>query len=443
MDKDQKDFHKSRRKEFAKQIGKDSIAIIFGNTLINKSYDADYNFSQNRNFYYLTGFNEPNSALLLAPDGLNIDVNKKSKAVKEVLYVQKKDHLAETWNGKRLGRENVRNELGIENGIVNSDLKAFLNNKNLQKYSKLYINFSGLIKLTGEMKSILSDFMNYINIIASHIELIDASYLLGKMRAVKAPFELKQIKKACEISRKSYMDTMKKVKPGIYEYQVQANLQFNYQINSGEDAYPPIVAGGNNACILHYNENNKILKNGELLLIDSGAEYNYYCSDITRTFPINGKFTKEQKVIYEIVLDANKKCIKKIRQGVKYSELKALSEKVLADGLFNSGILKNKKDILKFSLHGVGHHIGLDTHDAVPYVKTTLQDNDTLKEGNVLTIEPGLYFPKGSKGIEKRFWGIGVRIEDDILVKRGGNINLTEGVVKEIGEIEMWMGRTD
>lgn len=335
----------------------------------------------------------------------------------------------------------MRAELGIENGEINTNLKNVLGRKVLEKYSRLYINFSELIKIAGEMKIIVNDFLNHLNIVAAHIEIIDAAYLLGKMRAVKTHFEIKQLQRACDITVKSYIETMKMIKPGINEHQIQATLDFNYKCNGSEDtAYPPIVAGGENACILHYEENDKVLKNGELLLIDSGAEFNYYCADITRTFPVNGKFSKEQKLIYEIVLRANKECIKKIRPGVKYTELMDLSDKVLADGLFKAGLLKNKKDVKTFSLHGVGHHIGLDTHDAVPGSKTLTTDNDTLKEGNVLTIEPGLYFPRGSKGIDKKFWGIGVRIEDDVLVTRKGGLELTGGVVKEIGEIEEIMG---
>ncbi len=192
------------------------------------------------------------------------------------------------------------------------------------------------------------------------------------------------------------------IKPGVNEYQVQANLEYNYKFNGSQDvAYRPIVAGGDNACILHYDRNDQVLKNGELLLIDSGAEYDYYCCDITRTFPVNGKFSEEQKIIYNIVLKANKECIKKIKPGVKLSALSDLSEKILAEGLIKAGILKDRKDIKKYSLHGVGHHIGLDTHDAVSSSKKLYEDNDILREGNVITIEPGLYFPVGTKGITK------------------------------------------
>ncbi|MEO8209974.1 MAG: aminopeptidase P family protein [bacterium] len=440
MNKEEKNFHASRRKEFSKIIGKDSIAIIFGSTHYNKSYDGDFNFKQYKNFYYLTGFKEPNSALILAPSGVKIKSGDKEKSVNEILYVQKKDSIMETWNGKRLGFENVHSELGIESAKDNYDLKKILTWKFFTKYRRLYINFGEMIKLSGEMKEIITSFLTNLNEIAPNIEIIDASFILGKMRAIKTQFEIKKIQKACDITIISFNAAMKIITPGLYEYQIQASLEYNYKYNGSEDnAYSAIVAGGENACILHYENNNQILKSGELLLIDSGAEYNYYCSDITRTFPINGKFSKEQRLVYNIVLNANKECIKKIKPGIKFSELKDLSEKALADGLYVAGILKNKKDIKNYSLHGVGHHIGLDTHDAVASNKTSSEDNDVLRKGNVLTIEPGLYFPSGSKGISKKYWGIGIRIEDDVLVTGNGNENLTIAMVKEAEEIESLM----
>jgi Xaa-Pro aminopeptidase len=437
MNKEQKDFHKSRRERYSELLGKDSLSIIFGNTARNKSYDGHFNFKQSKNFYYLTGFNEPNSALVIAPSGIEFHTTKGSNKINEALFVQKKDRMMETWNGKRLGYNNVSNTLGISNGFENQDLEGILNSRNIYNFRRLYINFAEMISLGSEMKKIITGFIDTLNMIAPNIEIADASFLLGVMRSVKTKFEIEQIKKACDISVNSFKDTMMKIKPGLYEYQVQANLEYNYKYNgSSDNAYSPIVAGGEDACILHYDTNNKKLKDGDLLLIDSGAEYEYYCSDITRTYPVNGKFSKEQKQIYNIVLKANKECINKIKPGVKFSDLRDFSEKILADGLHKAGILKDKKSIRKYSLHGLGHHIGLDTHDAVSYGKTVYEDNDTLRAGNVLTIEPGLYFPSGSKEIAKKYWGIGVRIEDDVLVKRGGRENLTEGLVKEADEIE-------
>lgn len=441
MTKEQKEFHRSRRVRYAELLGKDSLSIIFGNTARNKSYDGSYDFKQSKNYYYLTGFTEPNAALVIAPSGFEINSGKKSKIFHEALFVQKKDQMMETWNGKRLGYSNVKRVLGIDHGFVNEELTKILSSRNIYNFRRLYLNFAEMITLGSEMKGIISGFLNSLNVIAPNIEIADASFLLGVMRSVKTKYEIDEMKKACDISVNAYKDTMKKIRPGMYEYEVQANLEYQYMVNgSSDNAYSPIVAGGEDACILHYDSNNKKLRNGDLLLIDSGAEYEYYCSDITRTYPVNGKFSKEQKEIYDIVLKANKECIKKIKPGIKFSSLRDLSEKILADGLYKAGILKNKKLIRKYSLHGLGHHIGLDTHDAVSYGKTVYEDNDTLRAGNVLTIEPGLYFPSGSKDIAKKYWGIGVRIEDDILVKRGGFENLTEGLVKETGEIEEIMG---
>lgn len=442
MNIEEKAFHQSRRKEFAKQIGRDSIAIIFGNTNQNQSYDADFKFKQYKNFFYLTGLKEQNAALVLAPSGFKIKTGEEFNNIHEALFVQKNDNVMETWNGRRLGFGNVNKALGIESGFVNTELNQILSSRDLKNYRRLYINFSELIKVNDELKNIAGAFIENLNIKAAGIEIIDASYILGKMRSVKTQFEINQIQKACDITIRSYRKTMKMIKPEIFEYQVQANLEYNYKYNgSEENAYNPIVAGGENACILHYSENNNKLKSGDLLLIDSGAEYNYYCSDITRTFPVSGKFTRWQKIIYEIVLRANKECIKRIKPGVSYQNLQNFSEKILADGLIKSGLIKEKdrKEIKKYSLHGLGHHIGLDTHDAVPYGKTASDNNDALKAGNVITIEPGLYFTGKMKEIPKEFHGIGVRIEDDILVTSGGCRNLTGEMPKEIYDVESEM----
>lgn len=440
MNKEQKNFHKSRRKEFIRLIGKDSIAVIFGSTHQNKSYDGDFKFKQFKNFYYLTGFEEPNSAIVVAPNGINIKFEKSEKNVNEVLFVQKKDPFLETWTGKRMGYENVKEAIGIENSKLNSDLSNILSSNIFDSYSKLYLNFGEMLKLKGQMEQILTSFINNLNLLAPNIEIIDASYILGKMRAVKTEFEVKKIQHAANISITAYNEILKIIKPGVNEYEVQATLEYFYKYKGGEDlGYYPIVASGENACILHYESNNQLLQNDELLLIDSAAEYNYYSSDISRTFPVNGKYSTEQKMVYEIVLRSNKECIKKVKPGVKLSELKQLNEKILADGLNRIGLLKNKKNVKNYSLHGVGHHIGLDTHDAVPSNKTLSVDNDSLKPGNVITIEPGLYFNSGSKDIPKKFRGMGIRIEDDILVTKSGHRNLTEGMIKEVEDIERMM----
>jgi Xaa-Pro aminopeptidase len=438
MNKEQKAFHKSRRELLRKAMGKESIAIVFGSTNFNKSYDGDFRFKQYKNFYYLTGFEEPNSAIIISNAKIG---DSKSD---EVLFVQRKDLLLETWNGRRMGFENVSQELGIKKAFVNSELPGYLHLRRKKEIRRVYVNLSELIKLTGEMRQLAESFLESLNILASDVEIIDIAYLLGKLRSVKSDYEIKMISKAADISVKSYYETLDSIRPGKHEYEVQAALEYNYKVFGSEDnAYYPIVASGENGCILHYDSNNCLLKDGELLLIDSAGEHRYYCSDITRTFPINGKFTKEQRTVYDIVLKANKECIKRCRPGVSFSKLRDVSDKIIADGLNKAGILKNKKNIRKFTLHGLGHHIGLDTHDAVSYSKTSEDDNDTLRPGNVVTIEPGVYFPTGSEGIPKKYWGISVRIEDDVLVTKKDPVDFTSHMIKEADDIEKFMSSSN
>lgn len=443
MNKEQLEFHKSRREEFAKIMGEDSIAVIFGNTHINKSYDASYNFKQHKNFYYLTGFLEPDSVLMLSSKGIkyyDYD-NKKENVSKEILFVQEKDETKETWTGVRLGVQNVKSELGISDAKENFDLPDFLSYNLFKGYRKLYINFADLINLTGDIKEFATQFIDGLRSLAPAIQILDSSYLIGKMRRRKTTYELKVMQIAADISANSFNETLKKIQPGMKEYQVQANLEYNYKMNGSQDnAYSPICASGNHANILHYESNDDTLKEGELILIDSGAEYDNYCSDITRTYPISGKFSKEQREVYEIVLNANKQCIKKSKEGVKFDDLKNFCDKVLADGMAAKGILKNKNNYKKYTIHGVGHHIGLDTHDAVPYIINN-EIQDKLLVGDVITIEPGLYFPAGSKEIPKKYWGIGIRIEDDVVIGKNGSLNLTKNAVKEIDEIESLMSK--
>ncbi|MBS1517129.1 MAG: aminopeptidase P family protein [Bacteroidetes bacterium] len=440
MNKEQLSFHKSRRKEFSKLIGNDALAIVFGNTHRNKSYDGDYKFKQYKNFYYLTGFTEPNSALVIAPGGIKVTRSGKKNSVKELLYVQQNDERLETWNGKRMGYKNVKKSLGIENADINENLCKILHYNELKNFRKLYLNIAEMLKLTEEMKKIISEFIDSLNRIAPHTEIIDVSYILGTMRSIKTEFEINRIIAASEISIGSYNEILSILQPGMNEFEIQSALEYYYRYHGGDDtAYHPIVASGENACILHYEKNDKRLKENELLLIDSASEYNYYCSDITRTFPINGKFSNEQKQIYEIVLKANKECIKKTKPGVKFSSVAELSNRILAEGLFKAGLIKDKTKIRKYSLHGIGHHIGLDTHDAVPSSLTKNSDTDTLKPGMILTIEPGLYFTDKMKEIPAKYRGMGVRIEDVVLVTKAGPKVLTGGIVKEVKDVERMM----
>lgn len=436
MTKPQLSFHSSRRNVLLKQLDKNSLTLVFGSTFKHKSYDYDFPFKQNRNFFYLTGFNEPHSALLLAPGGIKISAGKnKLKTVKEILFVQQKDLSREVWTGKRLGCENVNKELGIEYGMVNTELMNFLTTNLTPNINQLYINIPEFYSLTGEMKKIVAGLYEKLRTMTPNIQLIDVNYLIGKMRFVKTDFEISQMKRSVALCVNAFEDAITSVKPGMKEYQLQSILEYNYKTYGASDvAFNTIVASGNNACTLHYESNRDTLKDGDLVLLDSGAEFNGYNSDITRTVPVNGRFTKEQKEIYELVLKVQKDVIKKIKPGVKLTDLKVYAKDALAKGLLKLKIIKKKEEIIKYYMHGVGHHLGLDTHDAVK----TNNEYDNLKTGNILTVEPGLYIAEGSDA-PKKYHGIGVRIEDDILVTKSGYENLTSALFKEVKDIEKYM----
>ncbi|MBI5404380.1 MAG: aminopeptidase P N-terminal domain-containing protein [Ignavibacteriae bacterium] len=433
-------FHKSRRQELLKQIDKHSLALVFGATFKHKSYDYDFHLKQNRNFFYLTGFEEPNAALLLAPGGIKVSAGKnKFKNVKEILFVQQKDKSREVWTGKRLGFENVNKELGIEYGQVNSEIMNFLTSNLTPQINKLYINIPELYALTGEMKRLMVDFYERLFTLTPNVHLIDINYLIGKLRFVKTGYEISQMKRSAGICVTAFQDAISQIGGGLYEYQVQSVLEYNYKAYGAMDtAFNTIVASGNNACTLHYETNQDILKEGDLVLIDSGCEYNGYNSDITRTVPVSGVFTKEQKEIYQLVLKVQKDVIKKIKPGVKLSYLKQYTRDALAKGLIALKIIKKKEEVTKYYMHGVGHHLGLDTHDAVKFGYDEKFDYDILKAGNIITVEPGLYISKDSDSPVK-YRGIGIRIEDDVLVTKNGNEILTASLAKDIADLENMM----
>jgi Xaa-Pro aminopeptidase len=442
MTKHKLSFHSTRRHELLKLLDKNSLALIFGATFKHKSYDYDFPLKQNRNFFYLTGFEEPNSALLLAPAGIKISAGKnKFKTVKEILFVQEKNKSCEVWTGKRLGFENVKKELGIEGGLVNTEIMNILITNLTPQINKLYINIPEFYALTGEMKKIVVDLYEKLFTLTPNVQLIDINYLIGKMRYVKTDFEISQMKRSADICVNAFEDAISQVRAGLYEFQIQSVLEYNYKSYGAMDvAFDTIVASGENACTLHYETNQDELKDGDLVLMDSGCEYKGYNSDITRTVPVNGKFTKEQREIYEAVLKVQKDVIKKIKPDVKLSHLKKFTKDALAKSLLNLKIIKDKSEVIKYYMHGVSHHLGLDTHDAVKFGWDEEGDYDILKIGNVITVEPGLYIAKGSDA-PKQYQGIGVRIEDDVLVTKNGNEVLTSALAKEVTDIEKIMGK--
>jgi len=412
-----------RRKRVAKQLKSRSIAIVCSSMHKTRSNDTEYPYRQESNFYYLTGFKEDNACLVFI---------KKKKKVKTFLFVEKKDPTKELWNGKRLGKDKAKKMFLVDNVFCIDELEEKLKKFSMKK-NFLYYDFFVSSKSIEQLKKSFQEIYAYYNL----------AQIIRKMRLIKSSNEIKLIRKAVEITKKAHHNAISVDKSSLYEYQLQAMIE-NIFKNEGaySDAYTSIVAGGNNANTLHYIQNDKPLKDGDLILIDAGCEYEYYASDITRTIPVNGVFSPAQKDLYNLVLDVQMKIISMIKPGVFRSTLHKKSEELLCEGMIRLGILSgNKKSLLeekahkKYYPHGVGHWLGIDVHDQAPY---RFRDGKEIpfKEGMVLTIEPGLYCDKKDKTIPRKFRGIGIRIEDDILVTKDGYENLSKGIAKTIEEIE-------
>lgn len=428
-----KNVFSSRRDDLSQSI-KDGIAIIPSASLKQRSNDTEYSFRQNSNFYYLTGFNETNSVLVIINKG---------DGYKTRLYLEKKDPVMELWTGIRLGKENAPDILGVDEAYdinqFDEDLEELiLGSKNL--YLSAFHDHS----ITKKIYKVTNELWNkrrkptFVPTQVTHID-----HKIEGMRLIKEPNELDQIKKAAKITAQGHKACMAKAKPGINERDIEGCLHYFFRKEGGSgEAYGSIVAGGNNANILHYIENDTELRDGDLLLIDAGAESNLYACDVTRTFPVNGKFTKEQKEIYEIVLNSQLKAIDSARPGKTLSSIHEVASKELIKGLIELGILTGTvEDIYSndkqkaYYPHGTGHWLGMDVHDQCPY---TDDDNSTivLKENMYFTIEPGLYFNENDQTVPERYRGIGIRIEDDILITKDGNEVLTKDIPKTIEEIE-------
>jgi len=415
--------YKSRRDALVETLSKNSVAVVFSATYKTRSNDTEYPYRQNSNFYYLTGFKEENSILVFI---------KKKKKTKTVLFVQKKDKTIELWTGKKEGVKKAKKRFLVDEVFLVDDFTTKLK-EYLADVKHLYFDFKQDDTDIRTLKEHTKDIYSYKNIAKP----------ISMMRLIKSEAEIKLIKKAISITKDAHHRVMMMDKLGKNEMHIQAELEYVFKKNMAyNDAYTSIIAGGNSANTLHYISNNKPLVDGELILIDAGCEYDYYASDITRTIPVNGKFTKVQKEIYNLVLEVEEKIISMVEPDVLRSDLHKKSEKLLVDGMVKLGILKGKtKKIIKkqkhkkYYPHGIGHWMGLDVHDEAPY-KDAKGKEIALKEGMVLTIEPALYFDKDDKYIPKEYRGIGIRIEDDILVTKDGFENLSVDISKTILGIE-------
>ncbi len=414
------DEYKKRRDKLGSKLSKNSLALISSSSYKIRSNDTEYPYRQNSNFYYTTGFREDEAALVI--------VKKRSK-VKTYLFVKKKDKAEELWNGKRVGVKEAKKRFLVDKVYAIDSFDKRL--KNLADGKKtLYFDFgSDGLDMSKKYKNIP--------------EHKNVAKIIEKMRLIKSTSEIELIKRSVEIAKDAHHRAMKFDKLGKFEYQVQAEIEHSFK-NQGaySDAYTSVVAGGDNANTLHYIQNNEKLSDSDLILIDAGCEYEYYTSDITRTIPVNGKFSDEQKEIYNLVLDTQLKVLEAIKPGVKRSKLQKISIKCITEALIKLGVLKGDvKKLIKdeaykpYYPHGIGHWMGIDVHDQCPYKDENTKEI-TLKKGMVLTIEPGIYLDKDDKKIPKKYRGIGVRIEDDILITNDGYENLSKDIAKSVEEIE-------
>jgi len=424
-----------RRKRLMSIMGKNTIAIIPSAKEMTRSRDTEFQFRQDSDFHYLSGFNEPDSVLVLIPGRKQGDY---------IIFNRERDPVKETWHGRRQGQEGVVKNFKAADAFPIADMDEIIPGM-LENRSRIYYAI-------GENKDFDDQVLGWLNTLRVQMkgtdpqgEIIDIRHHLHDLRLYKSRSEISLMKKAGKISSEAHKRGMQKTRPGVYEYNIEAEIQHEFARNGARfPAYNSIVASGENACILHYVENTDKLKDGDLLLVDAGCEYEYYAADISRTWPVNGKFSPIQRTIYDWVLKAQIAAIETIKPGANWSAPHEAAVKVLTKGLMEMGILKGRLATLikneaykPYYMHKTGHWLGLDVHDVGDYQVGGAPR--VLEPGMVMTVEPALYFSENDKSVAKKFRGIGVRIEDDILVTKDGYQNLTADVPKDADEIEALM----
>lgn len=427
-------MHKQNRKAFIEKMGPGGVAIFASASPAKWNHDTEYNYRPDPNFYYLTGFEEPESICVIAPD---------HPKHQYILFVRPKDRQAEIWNGKRVGVKNARRHYGAD--------KAYSIEKFSEKIGKYLQDAEKLYYTLGSNEDVDTEILaRFTQSVRSRIRsgkgfdtLVDPSPILSELRLIKNETEQQRLRLATEITVAGHVAAMKAIRPGLYEYELEALVDSTFRMNGANGpAFPTIVASGGNATTLHYTTNDCRIEDNTLVLIDAGAEYERYSGDVTRTFPANGTFTDAQREIYQLILDAHYAIIDCIRPGVSIDEPHQKSIELLTEGMLSLGLLKGKAKQLiekekyrKFYMYRVGHMLGLDVHD-VNCVHESSGDFKTFQPGMVMTIEPGLYVAEDRGNVPPAYLGIGVRIEDDILVTETGCEVLTSGVPKEIDEVE-------
>jgi Xaa-Pro aminopeptidase len=430
---------KKRRKQLMQRVGEGNIALIGSASMHTRNRDVNYPFRQDSDFYYLTGFNEPDALAVFVPGRPQGEY---------ILFCREFDAKKALWEGAHSGLEGATTHYDADDAFPIDDLDDILPGL-LENKTKVFYPMGCNLELDHNLLEWINHIRNQSRsgIIAPG-ELVSLALILHEMRLFKSAEELKLMRRAAEVSAHAHVRAMKACKAGLYEYQIEAELIHHFIDNGLRSvAYPSIVAGGKNACTLHYTENNSKLKNGDLLLIDAGAECDHYAADITRTFPISGRFNEAQKQLYQLVLNAQTAALEQIKPGLPWNLAHDASVEILTQGLLDLGLLKGKlKKLIKdekykqFYMHRIGHWLGMDVHDVGDY--KIKQEWRLLEAGMVLTVEPGLYIPPDCKSVDEKWRGIGIRIEDDVLVTPTGHEILTSGVPKSIADIEALMQAT-
>ena len=425
--------------EFMKRIGDDSIAIIPSAREVTRSNDSHFRFRQDSDFFYLTGFDEPEAIAVVKPS---------DKDHPYTLFVRPRDPEREVWDGKRAGVEGAESEYGADAAFPIAEFD--------EKLDEMINGATSLYYRIGNGNADLDELIiNRIHKmrglerkkISAPRAIIDTGSVVHEMRLFKSAEEIELMQQAADIAAEGHIEAMKAARAGMKEYEIEALIEHIFRRNGADaPAYTSIVGGGANATVLHYVSNDATLNDGELLLIDAGAEYRGYASDITRTFPINGRFTEAQREVYDVVLEAQMACIEMVRVGNTNDEIKQRSIEIQTEGMARLGILQGdvaklieEEKYKQFYMHGLGHYLGLDVHDVGRYY--IKEEPRKLEPGMVMTVEPGIYIAADAKDVPEKYLGIGVRIEDDVLVTDGDPRVLSSKAPKQVEELEALMAR--
>ena len=422
-------FFAKNRQALRELMPTNSVAILFSNPIRNRSNDVDFEYHQDPNFYYLTGLREPHAVVVIYKEDQEF---KDNLSTNEILFLQKREKQNELWTGKQLGIEGATEKLGIKTALENERFLSFENE--YENFEKILV-FEEIddVKNTqekGDLFGLLQAF-KFTTQGSKNIDKRSLQKMMAQLRQIKSEEEIALMRKAINMTCDAQIELMKALKPNMTEYESEAIVEYVFKKNGAEyPGFPSILGGGENSCIIHYTSNRKRLTGKDMLVSDIGAEYHGYTADVTRTLPVDGHFSEEERIIYNIVLKAQQAGIDSCKVGNKFWTPHETATKIITDGLLKLGIIEKYFHVQRYFMHGTSHYLGLDVHD--------LGLNGPLEAGNVITVEPGIYIPEGSD-CDPKWWNIGIRIEDDILITHNGPENLSAKAPRKIEVIEALM----